>query len=101
MARVREICEPLGAKPMLDRVDAIDATLPRMRSGGEDHPYGLTGREVEVLRLVARGMTNAEIGEELFISPRTVAQHLRSVYNKLGVNSRAAAAAITVRSGLA
>ena len=45
-------------------------------------------REVEVLEQAATGKTNAEIGEALYISPRTVAQHLRSVYNKLGVNSR-------------
>jgi DNA-binding CsgD family transcriptional regulator len=55
------------------------------------HPAGLSSRELEVLELVAEGLTNAEIGAALYISPRTVAQHLRSVYNKLGVNSRAAA----------
>ncbi|CAN5641323.1 AAA family ATPase [soil metagenome] len=57
----------------------------------QSHPAGLSDREVEVLEQAATGMTNAEIGEALFISPRTVAQHLRSVYNKLGVNSRTAA----------
>jgi DNA-binding CsgD family transcriptional regulator len=46
-----------------------------------------------VLELVATGMTNAAVAEELFISPRTVSQHLRSIYNKLGVSSRAAAVA--------
>jgi DNA-binding NarL/FixJ family response regulator len=48
-------------------------------------------RQVEVLRLVARGLTNARIAEELFISPNTVNRHLNSIYHKLGVNSRAAA----------
>jgi DNA-binding NarL/FixJ family response regulator len=57
------------------------------------HPAGLSSRELEVLELVAEGLTNAEIGAVLYISARTVAQHLRSVYNKLGVNSRAAAVA--------
>ena len=41
-----------------------------------------------MLEQVATGMTNTEIGEALYISPRTVSQHLRSVYNKLGVNNR-------------
>jgi DNA-binding NarL/FixJ family response regulator len=45
-------------------------------------------REVEVLRLVAKGLTDAHIAEQLGISPRTVNTHLTSIYNKLGVDSR-------------
>ena len=100
IATVREICEPLGAKPTLERVDEIEATLPTVRQTARQYPAGLTGREVEVLRLVARGMTDAEAAEELFISPRTVSQHLRSVYNKLGVNNRAEAAVRAVELGV-
>jgi DNA-binding CsgD family transcriptional regulator len=55
------------------------------------YPGGLSAREVEVLRLVARGMTNAQIAGELFVSPRTVNWHLGSVYRKLGFSSRAEA----------
>jgi DNA-binding CsgD family transcriptional regulator len=51
----------------------------------------LTEREVEVLQLVARGLTDAQIAEALVISPRTVNAHLRSIYNKLGITSRHAA----------
>jgi len=51
----------------------------------------LTEREVEVLRLVARGLTDAQVAELLVISPRTVNAHLRSIYNKLGITSRHAA----------
>ena len=98
--RVREICEPLGAKPTLERIAAIEGLLPRTRRGTEDHPFGLTGREIEVLRLVARGRTDAEAAEELFISPRTVGQHLRNAYNKLGVNNRAEATRLAVEHGL-
>ena len=98
--RVREICEPLGAKPTLERVDEIEAMLPRVRRGGEEHPFGLTGREVEVLRLVARGRTDAEAAEELFISPRTVSQHLRNIYNKLNVHNRAEATRVAVEEGI-
>jgi len=57
----------------------------------ETYPAGLSAREVEVLCLVAQGMKNAVVAEELFISPRTVDRHLNSVYHKLGVSSRAAA----------
>jgi predicted ATPase/DNA-binding CsgD family transcriptional regulator len=53
---------------------------------------GLTTREVEVLRLVAQGLTDAQVAERLVISHRTVTTHLSSIYNKLGINSRAAAA---------
>ncbi|MEZ4520729.1 MAG: tetratricopeptide repeat protein [Thermomicrobiales bacterium] len=62
----------------------------------ETHPAGLTGREIEVLQLVSEGLTNAEVGERLYISPRTVGQHLRSIYGKLDVNSRTAAARFAI-----
>ena len=55
------------------------------------YPDGLTAREVEVLRLVAQGLSNAEIAEHLFISTLTVKAHMRSLYNKLGISSRSAA----------
>ncbi len=54
-------------------------------------PGGLTRREMEVLRLVAQGLTDAQIAEALVISPRTVNAHLRSIYRKLGITSRIAA----------
>ena len=62
---------------------------------------GLTPRELEVLRLVAQGMTNARVARELFLSPRTVNAHLNSVYHKLGVSSRSAATRFAVEHGLA
>ena len=55
------------------------------------YPHGLTTREVEVLRLVAQGMTNEQVAEQLVISPRTVNTHLTSIYGKIGVSSRSAA----------
>jgi DNA-binding CsgD family transcriptional regulator len=55
------------------------------------YPAGLTAREVEVLRLIAQGWTDAQIAEALVISPRTVNRHTTSLYSKLNVSSRAAA----------
>jgi DNA-binding CsgD family transcriptional regulator/tetratricopeptide (TPR) repeat protein len=55
------------------------------------YPDGLTAREVEVLRLVAQGLTNEQVAEKLVISPRTVNTHLTSIYGKIGVSSRSAA----------
>jgi predicted ATPase/class 3 adenylate cyclase/DNA-binding CsgD family transcriptional regulator len=55
------------------------------------YPDGLTAREVEVLRVVAQGLTNEQVAQRLVISPRTVDTHLTSIYSKIGVSSRAAA----------
>jgi DNA-binding CsgD family transcriptional regulator len=55
------------------------------------YPNELTAREVEVLRLVARGLSDAQVAETLVISPRTVNAHLRSIYIKLDITSRNAA----------
>jgi len=57
----------------------------------QTYPMGVTAREVDVLRLVAEGLTDAQAAEKLVLSPRTISSHLRSIYNKLGVNSRVAA----------
>jgi len=55
---------------------------------------------MEVLRLVAQGLTNPQIAGKLYLSPRTVGGHLRSAYRKLGVSSRAAAAREALERGL-
>jgi DNA-binding NarL/FixJ family response regulator len=64
------------------------------------YPAGLTAREVEVLRLVAEGLTNEQVAERLIISPRTVEKHLESIYGKLGVSSRTAATRFAVEHQL-
>ena len=63
-------------------------------------PAGLTRREVEVLGLVATGLTNGQVAERLFLSPRTVQRHLNSVFHKLGVSSRTAATRFALEHGL-
>ena len=64
------------------------------------YPAGLSVREVEVLRLVVAGLTDAQIADRLVLSTRTVSTHLRSIYNKLGVNSRSAATRFAVEHHL-
>ncbi|GLZ13386.1 DNA-binding response regulator [Actinomadura sp. NBRC 104425] len=69
--------------------------VTRMRS-----PVELSPREIEVLRLVARGRTNAEIGRELFISAATVKTHLLRAYGKLGVSDRTSAVTTALERGI-
>jgi ATP/maltotriose-dependent transcriptional regulator MalT len=77
----------LGAAPDVARID----TLAAPAASRELH--GLTGRELEVLRLVAAGQTNKAIAAELVLSERTVERHVSNIFAKLGVSSRAAATA--------
>jgi non-specific serine/threonine protein kinase len=82
---------------------ATEATAPaaRDRAGGSSLDAGLTRREVEVLHLLAEGHSDREIAAVLFVSRHTAANHVSSILAKLGVPSRAAAAAYAVRHGLA
>jgi predicted ATPase/DNA-binding CsgD family transcriptional regulator len=66
----------------------------------EAYPAGLSAREAEVLRLVATGLSNAEVAKELFLSSRTVDWHLSSIYRKLGIHSRAEATRFASDHGL-
>jgi DNA-binding NarL/FixJ family response regulator len=85
-ATAREVLAALGARHDLSVLDA-DAM------GRPSAPDGLTPREVEVLRLLATGQSNREIAEGFVLSERTVARHVANIFVKIGVNSRAAAAA--------
>jgi DNA-binding NarL/FixJ family response regulator len=64
------------------------------------YPSGLTTREVEVLSLVASGLTNAQAAERLSVTPRTVNAHLTSIYSKIGVTSRSGAVRFAVEHDL-
>ena len=80
---------------------ASDAISPQgSRVSRVLYPAGLTAREVEVLRLVAEGLTDAQVAEQLVLSPRTISTHLSSIYGKLQVNSRSAATRFAVEHGL-
>ena len=63
-------------------------------------PAELTDREVEVLRLIARGRSNREVAQQLFIAPKTVGRHVENLYRKIGVSSRAAAAVFAMEHSL-
>jgi HD-GYP domain-containing protein (c-di-GMP phosphodiesterase class II) len=100
-----EIERELGADVKSGKLDAqaVDAVLAasgQRVSARRPEARSLSDREVEVLRLVARGKTNKEIGVVLGISPRTVQVHVAHVYDKLGVYSRAGAALAAVEAGL-
>jgi DNA-binding NarL/FixJ family response regulator len=63
-------------------------------------PFGLSKREREVLQLLVEGRSNPEIAETLFLSQKTVRNHVTSILNKLGVETRTAAATLAIRHGL-
>jgi DNA-binding CsgD family transcriptional regulator len=89
--------ERLGA---VSHADAAGDLLRRLGAAGRAWPRrhgALTKRETEVLRLLAAGYSNAEIGERLFISRRTAEHHVANILSKLGLRSRAEAAAYAVR----
>jgi non-specific serine/threonine protein kinase len=75
---------------------ATDTLQPQVKEGSKSI---LSARELEVLELVAEGLTSKQIGQQLFLSPRTVNHHLYTVFNKLGVDSRAQAVAVAARAG--
>ena len=88
-----EVLRDLGALPDLERLAHVM---------GSSRPTGpLSRREVEVLKLVATGMTNRAIASSLFISDKTVARHISNMFTKLGLSSRAEATAYAFKHGLA
>jgi DNA-binding CsgD family transcriptional regulator len=95
-----EIARTAAAEVTAGRLDAtaVDAALAvsghpaRVRHRSQHWPAGLSDREVEVLRLIARGSTNRQVAALLYLSEKTVGRHIENLYAKLGVSSRAAAA---------
>jgi DNA-binding NarL/FixJ family response regulator len=103
----REALEPdhaaaeLRAGPFdAEAVEAVLGAAGHRVSRRRDGPAGLTPREVEVLRLLARGLSNKEIATRLSISPKTVGNHAEHIYSKIDAQSRAAAAFFAMREGL-
>jgi DNA-binding NarL/FixJ family response regulator len=92
MARARTLCPDAVAAVL----SAAGHAAPRKRQ----HPCGLTEREVEVLRLVARGLTNKEVAVALGVSTKTAGNHLQNIFEKIGVTTRAAATGFAMQEGL-
>ncbi len=96
------IINPEMTAKLLDEFTALSQGLPPRSTAQEQSHEGddLTSREKDVLRLVARGLSNKEIGDKLDISPHTVKSHLSNVLEKLHLNGRVEAAAWAIRHGL-
>jgi DNA-binding CsgD family transcriptional regulator len=90
----RRVFRELGAVPDLTRLDSLSVTVTPETAGG------LTGRELEVLRLVASGKTNRAIADDLVLSEKTVARHVSNIFAKLGLSSRSAATAFAYEHDL-
>jgi DNA-binding NarL/FixJ family response regulator len=97
------IVKPFDEGELLARVRSAlrhFAAPPKNGSEGDPAAETLTSREREVLTLLARGLTQAEIAEKLFISPKTVGTHVQRILAKLGMHTRAEAVAFAYREGL-
>jgi predicted ATPase/DNA-binding CsgD family transcriptional regulator/Tfp pilus assembly protein PilF len=88
------------ALSMVARISMPEQAASSPQERTPSYPARLTRREVDVLRLVATGMTDARIAETLILSPRTINTHLRSIYAKLGVSSRSAATRFAIEHNL-
>ena len=109
LREAHQLATPLGAAPLLTEIDLLarrarieltpmaEAAETAVSPGAE---IGLTGREEEVLGLVATGMTNREIAESLFISEKTASVHVSNILGKLGVSGRVEAAGVAFKLGI-
>lgn len=97
-----EVLEKLGAASEADRAKALLRALGARVPGRRSSPglIGLTGRELEIVRLVARRLSNKEVGASLGISARTVGTHLANVFDKVGVRDRTALGDLAREHGL-
>ncbi len=83
-----------------DAVEAVLAAAGHRVASRRDGPAGLTAREVDVLRLVSRGLSSKEIAASLVISPKTARNHIEHIYAKIGASSRVSASLFATQHGL-
>ena len=102
LAEALDIFKAYGNKRQTKRIRERLRNLPRQPGTRPEQPVpaGLSRRQVEVLQLLTAGKSNREIAEQLALSEKTIANHVTAIFNKIGVNNRAAAAAFAVRQGL-
>ncbi len=98
MSREQAIRYAMDALEIPVEVPQVTTDIPARATG--EYPSGLSEREVEVLRLVAKELTNAQVAERLILSPLTVNAHMRSIYSKLGTSSRRDAVRFAVENNL-
>jgi HD-GYP domain-containing protein (c-di-GMP phosphodiesterase class II) len=84
----------------VDAAEAVLGAAGHRVSSRREGPAGLTPREVDVLRLVARGLSNKEIAKQLVISPKTAGNHIEHIYSKIGTSTRARASLFAMQHGL-
>ncbi|MFQ6028883.1 MAG: response regulator transcription factor [Dehalococcoidia bacterium] len=94
------ISQELGMLPLLERLIGLQEQVASQPARAPANPDGLTGREVEVLRLISSGKSNSEIADALFISVRTVGYHVGNILNKTTSANRAEAASYANQNGL-
>ena len=94
------IAEDLGMPPLLAQASALKEQAGSAPVRAPAYPEGLTQREAEVIKLVAAGKTDREIGKELFISIKTVGNHVSNILNKTGAANRTEAATFAAHHGL-
>jgi DNA-binding NarL/FixJ family response regulator len=100
LKQVLDLFQRLGNRSEAQRVRDRLRTLERQQPLRPQLPAGLSGREAEVLRLVAAGKSNREIAEALVLSEKTIENHLTSIYAKIRADNRATATAFAIRHGL-
>ncbi len=83
-----------------DAVEGVLGAAGHRVSRRREGPAGLTAREIDVLRLVSRGLSSKEIAARLVISPKTARNHIEHIYAKVGVSNRAGASLFAVQQGL-
>jgi HD-GYP domain-containing protein (c-di-GMP phosphodiesterase class II) len=89
---------PPAVEALAEELGAARARSPHRRSAAQ--PAGLTEREIEILRMLSRGLTRQEIARQTVISEHTVRHHLEHIYDKVGVSTRVAAALFAAEHGL-
>lgn len=100
LLRAEASIEQLGAVTLKPRLERARAAAQGVRKSAQQNPFGLTNRELEILRLLAEGHTNAQLARKLFIATKTIDHHVSAILGKLHARSRAHAVTVAHELGL-